>query len=175
MGQRITLLPGQRFGKLVVIKFCGTKPNGSGTLGLHECVCDCGRRVVRATTDLIRGKRSNCGIGKCNPVWRGGYKNIGSEAWATKKLGSLKAQSRRGGYAQPYESAQRVIELWEMCNGVCSCCTAKSDVPLHLDHCHQTGRLRGFICKTCNTCIGYTNDSAFRLVCMASWVASRPA
>lgn len=30
----------------------------------------------------------------------------------------------------------------------------------HLDHCHKTGRLRAFLCGTCNTGIGMLQDSA---------------
>ena len=173
---RITLEPGTRFGRLAVVSFAGVKRNGkSGLMGLHLCICDCGRQVVRPTTDLVRGKRTSCGYRVCHKRWRGGMNIAGSEAWASKKLRTLKAHSRLGGYCEPYEDAERILELWQTCGGACACCGRQVDGALHLDHCHDTGRMRGFICKTCNTCIGFVGESASRLVSMAAWVASQPA
>lgn len=36
-------------------------------------------------------------------------------------------------------------------------------VRLSLDHCHQTGRLRGFLCGPCNTGLGHLGDTTERL------------
>lgn len=36
-------------------------------------------------------------------------------------------------------------------------------VRLSLDHCHETGRLRGFLCNPCNTGLGHLGDTAERL------------
>ena len=40
----------------------------------------------------------------------------------------------------------------------CECCGA-NDVKLDLDHCHETGMFRGFICRSCNKTIGIKGDS----------------
>lgn len=44
--------------------------------------------------------------------------------------------------------------------GVCDCCGEKKDYTLHFDHCHETGKYRGFLCARCNQGIGYFNDSS---------------
>ena len=40
----------------------------------------------------------------------------------------------------------------------CDCC-GRTDLQLVLDHCHETGKLRGFLCKVCNTSIGALGDN----------------
>ena len=40
----------------------------------------------------------------------------------------------------------------------CECC-GKEDVKLDLDHCHDTGMFRGFICRSCNKSIGVRGDT----------------
>jgi Recombination endonuclease VII len=43
---------------------------------------------------------------------------------------------------------------------VCAICqeTPPEDEPLGVDHCHTTGRIRGLLCNTCNSGIGYFRD-----------------
>ena len=40
----------------------------------------------------------------------------------------------------------------------CDCCGKKSD-RLCLDHCHKTGKFRGWICNNCNTGLGLLGDT----------------
>ena len=50
--------------------------------------------------------------------------------------------------------------LNESQNYVCAICK-KSDgrgARLAIDHCHETGKIRGLLCRTCNVAIGYLND-----------------
>lgn len=47
---------GQRFGKLLVEKYCRTDPEA-----LWECTCDCGNTVVVRHNSLTSGKTKSCG------------------------------------------------------------------------------------------------------------------
>jgi hypothetical protein len=45
----------------------------------------------------------------------------------------------------------------ELRAGPCELCGAYTD-PLHLDHDHKTGRVRGWLCLLCNTALGRFKD-----------------
>lgn len=171
-GRARMLQAGSRFGSLRVVRFAGKDKNNQG---LHECVCDCGRELFVRTSGLISGHNTSCGIGECHWNWRGGKQNAGSEAWARQKLAKLAYNSRINNWAEPIGGYGRVLDLWAICGGACACCGIKSDSTLHLDHCHTTGLMRGFICQACNLGIGHAMEDSARLVSMAAWLASQPA
>jgi hypothetical protein len=41
---------------------------------------------------------------------------------------------------------------------------------LHIDHCHETGVVRGILCHACNTALGLADDSSGRLRSMADYL-----
>jgi hypothetical protein len=49
--------------------------------------------------------------------------------------------------------------------GVCAICnrTCATGKRLAVDHCHDAGRIRGLLCKNCNTAIGLLSDEPARL------------
>jgi Recombination endonuclease VII len=55
----------------------------------------------------------------------------------------------------------------------CAICK-KSDKRLCIDHCHATGKVRGFLCRACNLGLGnYNDDPALMRAAMAYLEASR--
>jgi len=59
--------------------------------------------------------------------------------------------------------------------GGCAICAATSSrgkpgERLHVDHCHQSGRVRGLLCSECNRGIGHFRDDAERLERAAAYL-----
>jgi hypothetical protein len=76
--------------------------------------------------------------------------------------------ARRDGGSRDYHlrrrygiSAAEVDAMIEAQGGVCAAC--KTDEPVHVDHDHKTGRVRGILCFLCNQALGNVRDDMRRL------------
>lgn len=49
-------------------------------------------------------------------------------------------------------------------NGVCAICKkVDEDIKLSVDNCHTTGKIRGLLCRRCNTALGLFGDDIERM------------
>lgn len=63
------------------------------------------------------------------------------------------------GYARVYSRKNLPIPT-RPCPTTCECCGQPPTVnALHLDHCHETGAFRGWLCMKCNTAIAKLGDN----------------
>ena len=51
-----------------------------------------------------------------------------------------------------------------MYNGLCHLCGVGIDRNCHIDHCHDTGKVRGLLCGPCNKCLGLFKDNVLILL-----------
>lgn len=51
----------------------------------------------------------------------------------------------------------------------------RSSVRLHVDHCHDTGIVRGILCHRCNRAIGRIHDDSLTLRCLSLYLEDPPA
>jgi hypothetical protein len=56
-------------------------------------------------------------------------------------------------------TAEDYFKMLENQGGLCAVCRKPSTVKLCVDHDHETGEIRGLLCKTCNGYFGRINDS----------------
>ena len=54
--------------------------------------------------------------------------------------------------------------------GVCAVCRRPSTKTLHVDHCHDTGVVRGLLCDLCNRGLGYFRDESQMLRAAADYL-----
>ena len=56
-------------------------------------------------------------------------------------------------------------------DGACEICGVEPpNHGLHLDHDHETGAFRGWLCRSCNTAVGLAGDDPARLRAMADYL-----
>lgn len=89
-------------------------------------------------------------------------RKVGSKSWAAGKLSNGRRAAKRFGHHHPVGSSQDVVNLWNQCGGCCVICGSADR--LCLDHCHDTGKLRGFLCFTHNIMVGYFERDDVELV-----------
>lgn len=100
------------------------------------------------------------------------YRNLDEETKRTRAYQSWVRKLRRHYDLSPedYET------LLEGQNGVCAICGRDEDpsafvTRLTVDHCHDTGKVRGLLCGPCNRAIGLFNDDASVIERAAAYLA----
>jgi len=76
-----------------------------------------------------------------------------------KKLLNNKKWSDNNILRWKYGSTEEYNEICERQNGKCLICDQVSDKKLHMDHCHETKKIRGLICNNCNIGLGFFRDN----------------
>lgn len=61
-------------------------------------------------------------------------------------------------------------ELLDKQDGVCAICKLKTDGHWHVDHDHQTEKVRGVLCFSCNTSLGRLNENITTLNNMIAYI-----
>lgn len=61
-------------------------------------------------------------------------------------------------------SKERLNQIYTIQEGKCKICGNKHELiskhnGLYIDHCHKTGKVRGLLCKSCNSLLGYAYDN----------------
>ncbi|AXP07754.1 putative endonuclease 7 superfamily protein [Sinorhizobium phage phiM6] len=49
-------------------------------------------------------------------------------------------------------------ELLKVQDYKCAVCEKESTEVLNIDHCHSSGKIRGLLCRNCNTALGHAKD-----------------
>ena len=80
------------------------------------------------------------------------------KAWRKKNHQKAKLTDRVNHYIRSYGlSEKQARQLVADRTGICSICG--NTTQLVVDHCHNTGRVRGLICSACNSVLGYAKDN----------------
>ncbi len=64
-------------------------------------------------------------------------------------------------------------DMLEKQGGVCAIChKSNGDIPLGVDHDHETGKVRGLLCNKCNLILGMIKDDIDLLIIMEQYLES---
>lgn len=168
---RFTDLTGQKKHSLTVIGQAGKDTRLNRIM--WECLCDCGGKTKVCTGDWNAGRTKSCGCyksrrGKSSPNFKHGETKTAAYQYRIR----LKARYGIDG--------ERYDEMFKRQGGRCAICGAGKDEnrghTLAVDHCHQTGVVRGLLCHTCNRAIGMLPPDAMpsgdpeALMSLFSWL-----
>lgn len=90
--------------------------------------------------------------------------------WRENNRDKTRAYSKAWKQAHPEKHASNVMKhrygithaerdaIMVAHNNACAICKA-SDKPLRVDHCHNTGTVRGVLCHNCNVALGHFKDN----------------
>lgn len=98
-------------------------------------------------------------------------------AWTPEQRARDNEAKKWRRYAREFGVSPEDYErLLEAQGGVCALCRkpAKS-IKLALDHCHETGAVRGILCTSCNTALGRLGDTADALRAVVAYLENSPA
>lgn len=118
---------------------------------------------MRARTERWQQKRANPGLAYCGHPLDGTGK-------ATCLPCFLRRAKRKSGYIL---APDEYLAMREHQGGHCGICNTKPQV-LYVDHCHNTGSVRGLLCSQCNTGIGMFKDDPARLASAIKYLARSP-
>ena len=109
-------------------------------------VCsDCGAEKPEAEFARNRGYVTK----RCKPCYSDYVKSLPSYQ-DRERVRDQKLRARYGISLGDY------LEMLRGQNGACAVCGGGGK--LHVDHCHETGRVRGLLCGSCNRALGLLKD-----------------
>ena len=89
--------------------------------------------------------------------------------WRQARLEEVRKKDRVNRYKRTYGLSQEVAEaLVENRQGICEIC--KLEDLLVVDHNHNTNQVRGFVCSSCNSALGYSRENIQTLKYMIKYL-----
>lgn len=158
-------MQGQKYGRLTVLK----RDESVVGRGVWVCECDCGNLHTVRGENLRNGRTRSCGCYQKEEMSSRTFKHgleYGSDDYKTHHK-DLRLQRKYGITLEDY------FEIIDRQDGQCAICStdiSELDHTAHLDHCHETGRVRGVLCRRCNTGIGMLDDNADLLIKAAEYL-----
>lgn len=133
---------------------------------MKEC-SKCGK--VKAL-DLFRKHpgRKNGVAGDCKECF-----NEYKRQWRSSNRDKQQAQQQRDRLRE-YGLTQEEYDLLQVAQGgICPICVRACD-DWHIDHNHETGEVRGLLCRDCNWALGHFSDNAARMTRAQAYLEQTP-
>jgi len=118
---------------------------------------------------FFRNRRSADGLGGyCKPCWVAYMKEHEDP---DKRAAQQRKASLRRNYGVTPDQYEVMLSAQ---NGVCATCgnACATGKRLAVDHCHRSGKVRGLLCRRCNSILGYADDDLELLGRLADYVTA---
>lgn len=79
-------------------------------------------------------------------------------------------RARKKRYGITPEIFDAMFNAQNKCCAICGCSSTRAKNGWHLDHSHQTGKVRAILCNNCNCGLGYAKDSIETLQNMVEYL-----
>jgi Recombination endonuclease VII len=128
---------------------------------------------ARKWTDEQRRALSKARMGANNPAWKGGPKTKEQTAaylrqWRKDNESYVRNREYQKRFGITLAEYKRRLKAQ---NGRCAICNSKPGRRrLEVDHCHETGRVRGLLCEMCNRGLGTFEDNVALLLAAANYL-----
>jgi hypothetical protein len=104
----------------------------------------------------------------CKRVRQQEYNKANPDKW--RELHFAKA------YGIDVDEYNQLLAKQNGCCAICGTTEPKDGRRFAVDHCHDTGKIRGILCRPCNSAIGYLNDDYQTILRAAAYLeASQPS
>lgn len=115
----------------------------------------------------------------CKPCWVARQKSYQGDKPRTQKRYKLTPEQQLAKSLKTHNgmTPETYAVLLARQNGVCAICRGdtKGRGRFHVDHCHQTGIIRGLLCAKCNLLLGHADDDTKLLRAAIHYLIDPPA
>ena len=147
---------------------CGLSSIHDRTTGRVPERCPACRAARKRATDSAKSKRWR----EANSDYQAAYMRRYHQAH--KNDPEYRRMRREAFLVYKYGITQAHLEeLLDKQHHRCAICAGQRNGPgtrLHIDHCHESGRIRGLLCTKCNTALGLLDDDAGRAEAVAQYL-----
>lgn len=124
-------------------------------------------KIEKSVEDFHRGRNKDGRSSNCKACDKARLST--PEMAKKRRLHSWRACLRKFGITEDDYN-----EMFERQMGLCAIChKPEVDIKLAVDHCHETGKVRGLLCKRCNMAIGLLGDDPDTIISAALYLKGK--
>lgn len=132
-----------------------------------DCVRERGAAYYQRNREQIRAKEAERRRARGVPAKRF-RKDYTDEEWKAHRRKQDRGYSLKKLYGITMEDYERMLD--EQHGGCAVCGTPPGARRLHVDHDHETGKVRSLLCNGCNAALGHLKEDPARMTAMAHYI-----
>lgn len=96
---------------------------------------------------------------------------VHARQWRRNNPDRAKDHDLKRNMGLPLGTYATMLQAQNGCCAICGCDKPKGKGRFHVDHCHDTGKIRGLLCSNCNLAIGHFRHSLATLVSAINYLS----